>query len=98
MDVKKYRILVKSNFDKKVRRYSMSCKCQGSCHEKGKKSKKTEANNQWCGASAVGHADDHQMKTSLVTNGLQRTKWKPSIKKQKNLIKHWPLTGPFFIK
>lgn len=65
MDVKKYRILVKSNFDKKVRRYSMSCKCQGNCHEKGKKSKKTEANNQWCGASAVGHADDHQMKTEF---------------------------------
>ena len=43
----------------------MSCKCNGKCHEKGKKAKKSEENNQWCGASAVGNTDDHQMKTEF---------------------------------
>lgn len=43
----------------------MSCKCNGKCHEKGKKAKKSEANNQWCGASAVGNTDDHQTKTEF---------------------------------
>lgn len=61
----KYRTLLKSEFDKKVRRYLMSCKCNGKCHEKGKKAKKSEANNQWCGASVVGNTDDHQMKTEF---------------------------------
>ena len=69
----KYRTLLKSEFDKKVRRYLMSCKCNGKCHEKGKKAKvfcsfpdsNEWRNNQWCGASVVGNTDDHQMKTEF---------------------------------